>query len=394
MISVEDAQTRIKAAFQPVATETVALAELCGRVTAEDIRAQTDQPPDAVSSMDGYAVRQADGDSARSLIGSAPAGHPFAGTVGPHEAVRIFTGSVIPDGADGVVIQEDVDILGGKIVFTAAAIRPDYIRPAALDFRRGDVLVTAGHIVTARDLALLAAADITSATVRRRPCVAFASIGDELSAPGAPRRPGGIVASSGFGLAAMIAKWGGVPLDLGILADSAAEIATIADAEADILVTLGGASVGDHDLVQHALGARDFQLDFWKVAMRPGKPLIFGRLGVRPLLGMPGNPVSALVCAMLFLKPAIAALLGLAPGTIARGTARLQCDLAANDRREAYIRASLSRNSGELWATPFDVQDSSMLTVLAKADALIVRPPGAPAAKAGSSIEIIPLADL
>jgi molybdopterin molybdotransferase len=392
MISVKDAQTRIMAAFAPLATETVALKDLCGRVAAADICAATDQPPFAVSAMDGYAVRREDGEAPRKLIGSAPAGHPFGGSVGPNEAVRIFTGSVVPDGADAVVIQEQVDVLGGEVVFKAAALTPGHIRPAGLDFHRGDVLVPAGRRIAARDLALLAAADITSAEVRRRPRVAFASIGDELSVTGAPRRPGGIVASTGYGLAAMIGEWGGEAIDLGILPDNASEIATIANADADLVVTLGGASVGDHDLVQQALGARDFQLNFWKVAMRPGKPLIFGRLGNRPFIGMPGNPVAALVCALVFLKPAIETMLGLPPAEES-ASAQLRHALPANDSRQAYLRAKLERQDGALWVSAFDQQDSAMLSLLSKADALIIQPPDAPAMPTGSHVAILVLDD-
>lgn len=401
MISVEEAQARIAAAFSPIDTEDMDLAHLAGRVVAEDIKAHTDQPPLPISAMDGYAVRLADGEAPRKLIGSAPAGHPFKGTVGRGDTVRIFTGGVIPDGADAIVIQEEVDIVGGHVQFNASAIRPDFIRHAGLDFKAGNVLVPAGKRITPRDMALLAAGDITGAKVRRRPRVAIASIGDELSAPGTPRRPGGIAASTGYGLSAMISIWGGAPCDFGILDDSAQEIATVADADAELVVTLGGVSVGDHDLVQKALGTADFELDFWKVAMRPGKPLIFGRLGTTPLLGMPGNPVSALVCAILFLRPAIDAMLGADSRTCSLPqrfkcgcrtiAARLKHDLPANDDRQTYIRAKLVLDGGEVWAEPFEIQDSSMLSVLAKADALVVRSPNAPAASAGDRTEIIPL---
>ena len=401
MISVEEAQQRIAAAFSMIGTETVGLSQLADRVTADDIRAHTDQPPLPVSAMDGYAVRKADGEVPRKLIGSAPAGHPFLGTVGAGEAVRIFTGGVVPAGADAIVIQEEVDIVGGDVQFNTTAIRPGYIRPAGLDFKAGDVLVQGGKRLTPRDLALLAAADITAASVRRRPRVAIASIGDELSAPGTPRQPGGIVASTGYGLAAMIATWGGEARDLGILKDNAAEIANVAKAEADFIITLGGASVGDHDLVQKALGATAFELDFWKVAMRPGKPLIFGRIGETPLLGMPGNPVSALVCAILFLRPALDAMRGIDPASCSEPqrrrcachtvAVRLKGTLPAGDTRQSYIRAKLSEDGGETWAEPFARQDSSMLSILAQADALIVRAPKVAAAEPGDRVDVIPL---
>jgi molybdopterin molybdotransferase len=390
MISVDEAQARILAAFTPTGTEVVDLAHLAGRVLANDVKSPSDQPPFPASAMDGYAVRRSDGEAPRKVIGSAPAGHPFLGPVGPGETVRIFTGGVIPDGADAIVIQEEVDIVGGDVQFNASAMRPDFIRTAGLDFKAGDILVPAGKRITPRDMALLAAGDITEAKVRRLPRVAIASIGDELSAPGSPRQPGGIAASTGYGLSAMIAMWGGAPCDFGILPDNAQEIATVADADAELVVTLGGVSVGDHDLVQKALGTADFELDFWKVAMRPGKPLIFGRLGKTPILGMPGNPVSALVCAILFLRPAIDAMLGTAASQRTT-SARLKQDLPANDGRQTYIRARLIHEGGDVWAEPFALQDSSMLSVLAKADALVVRAPDAPPAATGDRTEIIPL---
>lgn len=401
MISVDEAQRRITAAFSPIDTETMDLLHLAGRVLAEDVRARYDQPPFAASAMDGYAVRFGDGDQPRHVIGSIPAGHPFDGTLGPGEALRIFTGGQIPDGADAIVIQENVERQDNHIRFKLSALRPDHIRPAGLDFKAGDVLLPAGKRISARDMALLAAGDVTHAKVRRRPRVAIASIGDELSAPGEPRKSGGITASTGYGLTSMITTWGGAPCDFGILPDTVQEIATIADACAEVLVTLGGASVGDHDLVQKALGSTDFALDFWKVAMRPGKPLLFGRLGATPILGLPGNPVSALVCAILFLRPAIDVMLGTAQHTCSlpqklkcgcRTTmARLKTELVANDGRQSYLRARLTQEDGEIWAEPYLTQDSSMLSVLAEADALVVRAPNAPSAKKGDRTPIIPL---
>ncbi|MDE2164298.1 MAG: molybdopterin molybdotransferase MoeA [Alphaproteobacteria bacterium] len=390
MISVEEAVKRIAAAFAPIDTEVMDIAHLAGRVLAEDLVAKSNQPPLPISAMDGYAVRRADGGAPRRVIGKAPAGHPFAGTIGAGEAVRIFTGGVVPAGADAIVIQEDAQAEGDTVAFPAAACTPGHIRAAGLDFKTGDVLAPKGKRITGRDCALLAAGDITQARVRRRPRVAIASIGDELSRPGEPRKPGGIVASSGYGLFAMIQAWGGAPCDFGILPDTTEEIATVADADSDVIVTLGSASVGDHDLVQKALGTKDFMLDFWKVAMRPGKPLIFGRLGKTPLLGMPGNPVSTLVCAILFLRPAIAAMLGTDcdTGTLA---ARLLHDLPANGTRQDYLRARLVWRGGEPCVEAFAVQDSSMLRTLAQADALLLRPPGAAAAKAGDRVDVIPL---
>ena len=394
MISVDEAVQRIVAAFKPVESENVAIADAAGRVLGSDAPARADQPPSPVSSMDGYAVRGADAEAGTTLrvVASAPAGHPYSGKVGPGEAVRIFTGAVVPEGADTIVIQENTRAEAGHVTIAETATPGKFIRAAGLDFRKGETLATAGTCLTARDAALLAAGDIAQIRVRRKPRIAFVATGDELSRPGAPRKAGGIVASSGYGLSALIDKWGGMPIDLGILPDTADALSQIPQLArgADLIVTLGGASVGDHDLVQSALGPKGFELDFWKIAMRPGKPLIFGHLGDTPLLGLPGNPVSTLVCALLFLKPAIAAMLGARyePEIL---TARLACDLAANDSRQDYLRAELEIRDGEYWADPFPVQDSSMLSVLARADALLIRAPHAPGAKAGDKIEFMRL---
>ncbi|MBS0471354.1 MAG: molybdopterin molybdotransferase MoeA [Proteobacteria bacterium] len=392
MIPVEEAVERIVAAFAPTAAETVAIGDAAGRVLAADAIAQASQPPAAVSSMDGYAVRAGDAVSGATLtvIGSAPAGHPFAGHLRAGQAVRIFTGGVVPDGADAIVIQEDTEAKDGAVVIREAAVAGKHIRRAGLDFAEGEALVRAGTRLSARDLSLIAAGDVAEVSVRRRPRIVFAATGDELSRPGEPRKPGGIVASSGYALAAMIEGWGGEAVDLGILPDTADAVASIADkaAGADLVVTLGGASVGDHDLVQSALGPKGFALDFWKIAMRPGKPLIFGRLGETPLLGLPGNPVSTLVCALLFLKPSIAAMLG-TEATTARVIAKLGAALKANDGRQDYLRARIELVDGERVATPFAIQDSSMLSIFARADALIVRAPHAPASPTGATVEVL-----
>jgi molybdopterin molybdotransferase len=395
MISVDEAVQRIASAFSVLDSESIALDVAAGRVLTHDVRAKQSQPPAPVSSMDGYALRSADASNPGAkllVIGAAPAGHPFSGSVGPGEAVRIFTGAVVPEGADAIVIQEDTSVEGKHVTLNAAAIAGRHIRGAGLDFKSGDVIARAGRRLTARDVALVAAGDVPQITVRRRPKIAIAATGDELSLPGAPRKPGGIVASSGFGLAAMIDNWGGVAIDLGILPDTPEAVASIADhaKSADLVVTIGGASVGEHDLVQKALGPKGFELDFWKIAMRPGKPLIFGRLGKTPLLGLPGNPVSTLVCALLFLRPAIAQMLGTAQ-SVAAMTARLSAALKPNDGRQDYLRARTEVRDGECWVEPFLVQDSSMLSALAAADVLIVRPPHAALAQIGEQVSVLGL---
>jgi molybdopterin molybdotransferase len=395
MISVAEAEARIVATLSATNAETVSIADAAGRVLAADAVAKFDQPPAPVSSMDGYAVRAADAASVPvtlRVVGSSPAGHPFTGDLKAGEAVRIFTGGVVPTGADMIVIQENTAASHDSVTINSPAKHGQHIRKAGLDFANGDALASAGRRLTARDVSLLAAGDIAQLSVRRKPVVAFVATGDELSRPGESRKAGGIVASSGYGLAAMIVHWGGSPRDLGILPDTMEAVSNIAAMakDADLIVTLGGASVGDHDLVQKALGPKGFALDFWKIAMRPGKPLIFGKLGAVPLLGLPGNPVSSLVCAMLFLKPAIKAMLGMKKEGELR-TARLLRDLPANDQRQDYLRARTEMRDGELWIEAFEVQDSSMLTVLAKSDALIVRAPHAPATTAGEHVEILPV---
>lgn len=397
MISVDEAVARVTAAFAPLAIETVPLGQACGRVMAVDAVAEIDQPPAPVSAMDGYAVRAIDTISAPvtlRVIGAAPAGHPFGGNVGENEAVRIFTGGVVPPDADAIVIQEDATRQDDRVTVNVAAAAGRHIRRAGLDFARGTVLARAGHRLRARDLSLLAAGDIAEVFVHRRPRIVLASTGDELSQPGEPRKPGGIVASSVYGLSAMVAAWGGEPLDIGILPDTPEALSELpARARgADLIVTTGGASVGDHDLVRSALAPHGFVLDFWKIAMRPGKPLIFGHLGNVPFLGLPGNPVSSLVCAILFLKPAIHAMLGRTEKPAPR-RARLARDLAANDSRQDYLRARLEWRGDALWVEPFSVQDSSMQSLFSAADALIVRAPHAPPTPAGEFVDILSLDD-
>jgi len=397
MITVEEATRRIAGAFSFVGAERVGIVEAAHRVLAEDAVARFDQPPVAVSAMDGYAVRAADvvrAPATLEIVGEAPAGHPFVGNISSGTAVRIFTGGVVPAGVDSIVIQEDTDLAGNLVTIKEQPNPGKHIRRAGIDFRAGETIVARGRRLTARDLSLLAAADIAEVAVARKPRVAIVATGDELSRPGAPRKPGGIVASSIYGIAAMVEDWGGVAQDIGILADNLAAFARLPQAarDCDLIVTLGGASVGDHDLVQSGLGPHGFTLDFWKVAMRPGKPLIFGRLNKTPLLGLPGNPVSAMVCAILFLKPAIATMLG-ASSARTFLMARLASPLPANGAREDYIRARIVTRDGEMWAEPFPIQDSSMQKVFAQCDGLIVRPVGAPAVSAGESAGVLKLDD-
>nr|WP_294510036.1 gephyrin-like molybdotransferase Glp [uncultured Rhodopila sp.] len=399
MISVDEARQRILDALRPGPPEVVALAEAWNRVTAAPVIARLTQPPSDISAMDGYAMRAADGvpNASLTVIGDAPAGHPFAGTVGPGEAVRLFTGSVVPAGADCVVIQEDVTRDGDRVRINQAAIAGRHIRLMGQDFAAGEEVLPAGRRITARDAGLAAAANHPWLTVHRRPRVAILSTGDEIAMPGEPIPPGGIVSSNAHALAALVRATGGEPVILPNAKDDTAVIGAVADSIGgmDLLVTTGGASVGDHDLVLSALQARGLTLDFWQIAMRPGKPLLFGRMGAVPVVGLPGNPVSALVCAILFLLPALSRLSGLPAAPPPVTTALLGAALRANDKRADHLRASIGvDSSGLIVATPFAVQDSAMLRRLAQADALIVRPPHAPALPEGAEVGIIRLDSL
>jgi molybdopterin molybdotransferase len=399
MISVEEARERILADLHPTPGEIAALANAWGRVTAASVIARLTQPPADVSAMDGYALRAADGtlDAVLRVIGSAPAGHPFSGLVGPGEAVRLFTGSVVPEGANAILLQEDASVAGTEVRVNEAVTAARHIRRAGQDFTAGDVVVPAGRRLTARDIGLAAAANHPWLTVHRRPRVAVLATGDEIAMPGEPIPTGGIVSSNSHALAALVRAAGGEPVVLPVAADTREAVAAVADAVhgMDMLVTTGGASVGDHDLVIEGLKTRGLQLDFWQIAMRPGKPLLFGRLGAVPVLGLPGNPVSAMVCAILFLLPALSRLSGLpaAPPPTVQAIAGAQ--LRANDHRADHLRSTVSTDSqGRIVATPFTVQDSAMLRRLAHADALILRAPNAPALPEGSEVTVIRLDSL
>ena len=399
MISVEDARLRILSALRPTSPETVGLSAAWNRVTAVPVVARLTQPPADVSAMDGYALRAADGGlgSRLRVIGAAPAGHPFAGPVGPGETVRLFTGSVVPDGADAILLQEDATRDGDIVRVNEAVTAGRHIRRAGQDFRAGDAVVPSGRRLTARDIGLAAAANHPWLVVHRAPRVAILATGDEIALPGEPIPPGGIVSSNSHALAALVRAAGGEPVVLPVAGDDTNVIAAVADQllGMDMLVTTGGASVGDHDLVIAALQARGMTLDFWQIAMRPGKPLLFGQLGATPVLGLPGNPVSALVCAVLFLMPALSLLSGLGGAPPPVSQAVLGADVKANDRRADHLRATIAPDaSGQLVVTPFATQDSAMLRRLAQADALILRPPHAPALPAGSMVEVIRLDSL
>jgi molybdopterin molybdotransferase len=401
LLPVADALARVLEGARPLPAEQVALSQAEGRVLAQDLAARRTQPPEDVSAMDGYAVRADDVARAPAplkLIGEVAAGRPFAGTVGAGEAARIFTGGVLPPGSDTVVIQELTERAGESVVVTRPTARGRNVRVTGLDFRKGEVHLRAGRRLTGRDVALAAAMNHAAVPVHRRPKIAIVATGDELVPPGTEPGPGQIVYSNVFALGALARREGADVVDLGILPDQLNEtilgVRKARELGADVLLTAGGASVGDYDLVQPALAAEGLALAFWKVAVRPGKPLLSGRLGATRVLGLPGNPVSAYVCSVLFLVPLIRRLCGRSDLAPPLATGVLGCDLPANDERADYLRASLARRDDGTWiATPFPLQDSSMLVPLAAADCLVVRAPHAPAAPAGSPCALVKLED-
>jgi molybdopterin molybdotransferase len=401
LMPVADALAAVLSGAEALPEEMVALDAAYHRILARDLAALRTQPPQAMSAMDGYAVRSADAAQAGARLkvtGEVAAGRPFELTVGAGEAVRIFTGGVIPDGADAVIIQEDTVVEGAGIAITEAAVAGRHIRRAGVDFHEGDVLLTADSRLTDRHLSLAASMNHPTLPVRRRPKVAMLATGDELVMPGQTPGPGQIVYSNGYALRALACAEGAEVIDLGIAADTleatTSGIRRARDAGADILVTTGGASVGDHDLVKLGLEAEGVAMAFWRIAMRPGKPMMHGRLGAMRVLGVPGNPVSSYVCAFLFLVPLIRKLSGRSAVHHALESALLGRKVAANDQREDYLRARLERDrSGALIATPVDHQDSSLLANLAAARALVIRPPFAPASEAGTACDILRLPD-
>ena len=397
LLSVEEALQHILDGVTPTEPESVAIGQARGRVLAQPLHARVTQPPFNSSAMDGYAVRIADVaqlPATLAVIGEAAAGHPFSGTVGKGQAVRIFTGAPVPEGADGIVIQENTDRDGASVVVREGTVEMGHIRTRGFDFRESDTLLDAGRRLGPREISLAAAMGHGQVAVRRRPAVAILSTGDELVPPGSRLGPGQITASNHLGIAALAETAGAAPQQLGIARDTRADLdAHFARAHgADVIVTSGGASVGDHDLVGPVLQDRGMTLAFWKIAMRPGKPLMFGRLGQSRVLGLPGNPVSSLICTRLFLLPLIRALLGQPANSETPIQARLSVPLEANGPRAHYMRAvSRPGPDGLALVAPVRSQDSSLLAPLAEADCLLVRAPRAPAAPAGSLVPILPL---
>ncbi|MBB4630467.1 gephyrin-like molybdotransferase Glp [Sphingosinicella soli] len=389
MLSYEDALARLLSACGQALPTEVPLAEAAGLTLAEDLTATLTQPPFAASAMDGYAVRWADMPGPWRVVGESAAGRGFAGRVGTGEAARIFTGAPVPEGADTVIVQEDVRREGDTLALTGEGPPHEgaHIRAAGKDFRAGQRLIAAGTRLSPQHLGLAAAAGHGNVAVRR-PRVAIIATGDELVPPGEAPRAGQIVSSNGVMLGALLRAAGAEVRDLGIFPDDLDAIGKglAAAKDADLVVTVGGASVGDHDLVQKALTDAGAAIDFWKVAIKPGKPLIAGSMGGARVLGLPGNPVSAFVCAALFALPMIARMAGRADAQPAV-TARLLDPLPANGNRRDHLRARLSAEG----VRAFTAQDSSMLGVLADANALIIRPVDAPAAEVGSEVAVLVL---
>ena len=399
LIPISEALERLLEDAAPLPAESVALSDAWDRVLASPVAALRTQPPFDASAMDGYAALAGDVSTVPArlkVVGTAAAGRGFSGSVGAGEAVRIFTGAPLPQGADTVVIQENVRDLGdGTIEVQEPTPQDRNIRRAGLDFREGDLLLEKGRLLDGAALSLAAAANHPRLDVVRRPLVAIIATGDELMPPGASLGPDQIIASNAYGVAAAARSIGAATLDLGIAPDSEKAIAALVKkavaAGADVIVTLGGASVGDHDLVHDVLTAQGMKLGFWRIAMRPGKPLMFGRLDGTRCLGLPGNPVASLVCSQLFLKPLLARLGG-RPFRQDMREARLGTAMAANDRRQDFVRAVVvTEDEGTLVATPFGTQDSSMLKMMADANGLIIREPFAPVAEEGTACRVLML---
>jgi len=399
LLSVADALALVLADAVPLPAEAAALVDACGRVLAGDLVALRTQPPADVSAMDGYAVRAADVAAAPvqlTVAGEVAAGRPFDREIGPGEAARIFTGGVMPRGADTVVIQEITTRDGDTVAVKRPETKGRYVRPEGFDFKAGAVLLTEGRRLTPRDIALAGAMNHATVPVHRRPRMAVLATGDELVAPGTPPAPGQIVSSNSFALMAIGNREGAETFDLGVAPDhldaTVAAVRRARAAGADVLVTTGGASVGDYDFVRQAFASEGIALSFWQVAMQPGKPLMHGRLDGMSVLGLPGNPVSSFVCATLFLVPLLRKLAGRKDISLPTARGVLGRALPANGGRAQYMRATLATApDGTAVATPFPEQDSSLQVTLARADCLVVREPLAAAAEPGAPCDIIRL---
>ncbi|WP_170439110.1 molybdopterin molybdotransferase MoeA [Ruegeria arenilitoris] len=390
MITVEEARQLLFGLVATMPEEQIALADAAGRVLMRDVKAERDQPPFAASSMDGYALKSAEVErhAMFKVIGEAAAGQRFTGKVGPGQAVRIFTGAPVPDGADFVVIQEDTDLRGDLLTITEDSGQKTNIRPAGVDFTIGDV-VSAPRVLSPEDLALLAAMNVPTVSVATKPQIALIATGNELVMPGETPGPDQIIASNSFGIKALLEKAGAHVRMLPVAQDTLSSLETafgLAEGS-DLVVTIGGASVGDYDLVAEASHRLGLEQSFYKVLMRPGKPLMAGRLGNAAMIGLPGNPVSAMVCGYLFLVPLVKKMLGIQTVDPTLHQAILSEALPPNGPREHYMRARLESNG----IRAFEDQDSSLLSVLARSNALLMRPPNDPARAAGETVSYLPI---
>jgi molybdopterin molybdotransferase len=388
MIPVDEALAHLFSLTQVMEIEEIPLRDAAGRILARDVVAKRTQPPFAASSMDGYALRrpEVEPDAMFKVVGESAAGHRYTGALRAGQAVRIFTGAPVPEGADFIVIQEDVTRRGDLITLGHSVGKKDNIRPAGGDFIKGQS-ITAPRRLRPADIALLASMNIANVPVHRKPVVAILATGDELVQPGEVPGPDQIIASNTYGLAAQLEALGANTRMMPIAADTEASLRRSFELaqDADLSVTIGGASVGDHDLVAPVAAAMGMEQSFYKVAMRPGKPLMAGRLGNAAMVGLPGNPVSAMVCGTIFVTPMVSAMLGLGQNAAPRRLVPLAEDIPANGPREHYMRARI--DGGKV--VPETRQDSSLLTVLASADALLVRPPQDPAHSAGTLVQVI-----
>ena len=399
LLTVDEALARILSHADLMPCETVSLKDAVGRVLAEDLVAKRTQPPFSASAMDGYAVRAADIAQAPvklKLIGESAAGHGFRGSVSAGETVRIFTGAPLPEGADTIAIQENVTAEDTGRVVTVEQAEPEgrFVRPAGLDFSEGDIGLKVASLISFGEVSLAASMNFAELHVRKEPQVAIISSGDELVQPGAQLSQDQIISSNSYGVAAIVDAAGGQSHDLGIAQDTLEALAEKIERakDCDIVVTLGGASVGDHDLVQQALKNAGVELNFWSLAMKPGKPVMFGTLqkGKRTqiYLGLPGNPVSSLVCAIVFVAPLIQKMLG-RPTDLPFQQAFFACDMPPSGPRQEYMRACAEKRDGHYHVTPFANQDSSILSNLVKADCLVLRPANAAASARGDACQIL-----
>jgi molybdopterin molybdotransferase len=398
LLPVAEALARILADARPLPAEDAKLDDALGRVLTADLKALRTQPPDNVSAMDGYAMRGADVEKAPAtlkVIGEVAAGHPFAGKVAAGQAARIFTGGVMPEGSDTVVIQELATREADNVTFNKPTAKGRNVRLKGIDFTAGQALLEKGRRLNDRDLMLAAAMNYPAVPVHRRPKIAVLGTGDELVPPGGTPGEGEIVYSNGYALRALVRSEGAEAIDLGVVGDTVdaitAAVRRARSANVDALVTTGGASVGEHDLVQRALAELGMNLSFWRLALRPGRPMMYGRLAAMQVLGVPGNPVSSYICAFLFLIPLIRRLSGRADVNLVPDHAVLGRDMPANDEREDYLRATLEAGANGAVVTPLPHQDSSLMAPLSAADCLLIRPAHAPRAVAGSPCVILKL---